>query len=156
MATCAAVMMPVVDLLLDAVGEGVESGSGRGWSCSLQYGSVPRGCEMADVHVHRVGEVDVITIDRPDVRNALRFQSYDELEAAVRTTTARCLVITGADPAFCSGDDVREVMGGGDGPKPTAVRAAADAGRRRAAAHRTCRSSPRSTARRSAGAWSWR
>ena len=25
----------------------------------------------------------------------------------------RCLVITGADPAFCSGDDVRQVMGGG-------------------------------------------
>ena len=76
---------------------------------------------MADVTVHRVGEVDVITIDRPDVRNALRYQSYDELERAVRTTTARCLVITGTDPAFCSGDDVREVMGGGDGPKPTAV-----------------------------------
>jgi enoyl-CoA hydratase len=76
---------------------------------------------MADVQVHRVGEVDVVTIDRPDVRNALRFQSYDELETAVRTTTARCLVITGSDPAFCSGDDVREVMGGGDGPKPTAV-----------------------------------
>lgn len=76
---------------------------------------------MADVNVHRVGEVDVVTIDRPDVRNALRFQSYDELESAVRTTTARCIVITGTDPAFCSGDDVREVMGGGTGPKPTAV-----------------------------------
>lgn len=76
---------------------------------------------MADVRVERVGEVDVVTIDRPDVRNALRYQSYDELERAVRDTTARCLVVTGADPAFCSGDDVREVMGGGDGPKPTAV-----------------------------------
>jgi enoyl-CoA hydratase/carnithine racemase len=76
---------------------------------------------MADVRVHRVGEVDVVTIDRPEVRNALRFQSYDELERAVRTTTARCMVITGTDPAFCSGDDVREVMGGGNGPKPTAV-----------------------------------
>lgn len=76
---------------------------------------------MADVRVERVGDVDVVTIDRPEVRNALRFQSYDELEQAVRTTTARCLVITGADPAFCSGDDVREVMGGGNGPKPTAV-----------------------------------
>ena len=76
---------------------------------------------MADVRVERVGDVDVVTIDRPEVRNALRFQSYDELEQAVRTTTARCLVITGSDPAFCSGDDVREVMGGGNGPKPTAV-----------------------------------
>lgn len=76
---------------------------------------------MADVRVERVGDVDVVTIDRPEVRNALRYQSYDELERAVRTTTARCLVITGADPAFCSGDDVREVMGAGDGPKPVAV-----------------------------------
>ena len=61
----------------------------------------------------------MITIDRPEVRNALRFSSYDELERAVRTTTARCLVITGADPAFCSGDDVRVVMGGGDKPPVT-------------------------------------
>jgi enoyl-CoA hydratase len=75
-----------------------------------------------DVKVERVGDVDVITIDRPDVRNALRFQSYDELEQAVRSTTARCLVITGSDPAFCSGDDVREVMGGGSGDKPVNVR----------------------------------
>ena len=77
---------------------------------------------MADVRVERVGDVDVVTIDRPEVRNALRYQSYDELERAVRATTARCLVITGSDPAFCSGDDVREVMGGGEGPKPTTVR----------------------------------
>jgi enoyl-CoA hydratase/carnithine racemase len=74
---------------------------------------------MADVQVERVGHVDVVTIDRPDVRNALRYQSYDELERAVRSTTARCLVITGSDPAFCSGDDVREVMGGGTGKTPT-------------------------------------
>jgi enoyl-CoA hydratase len=67
-----------------------------------------------EIIVTREGDVDVITINRPDVRNALRFQTYDQLEAAVRKTTARCLVITGADPAFCSGDDVREVMGGGE------------------------------------------
>ncbi len=77
---------------------------------------------MTDVRVQRVGDVDVVTIDRPEVRNALRYQSYDELERAVRGTTARCLVITGSDPAFCSGDDVREVMGGGTAPAPTAVR----------------------------------
>src|SRR3954466_14811901 len=64
--------------------------------------------------VERIGDVDLITINRPEMRNALDFQTYDKLEQAVRTTTARCLVITGADPAFCSGDDVRAVMGGGD------------------------------------------
>ncbi|HAP76288.1 MAG TPA: crotonase [Acidimicrobiaceae bacterium] len=78
---------------------------------------------MTDVRVDRIGEVDVVTIDRPDVRNALRYKSYDELERAVRTSTARCIVVTGADPAFCSGDDVREVMGGGnEGAAPVAVR----------------------------------
>lgn len=67
-----------------------------------------------DIIVRRDEHVDVITINRPGIRNALRYQSYDELEAAVRESTARCIVLTGADPAFCSGDDVREIMGGGD------------------------------------------
>lgn len=56
--------------------------------------------------------VAVLTLDRPQARNALTFTTYDEVEDAVRTTTARCLVITGADPAFCSGDDVKQVMAG--------------------------------------------
>jgi enoyl-CoA hydratase/carnithine racemase len=59
-----------------------------------------------DVHEH----VGVITIRRPEARNALTFTTYKELEAAVRTSTARCLIITGADPAFCSGDDVKQIM----------------------------------------------
>lgn len=56
------------------------------------------------------GHVGIITIDRPDARNALTFTTYAELADAVETTTARCLVITGRDPAFCSGDDVKQVM----------------------------------------------
>jgi enoyl-CoA hydratase/carnithine racemase len=63
-----------------------------------------------DIQIGRDGEVEIITIDRPEVRNALRFETYDQLEQAVRDSTARCLVITGADPAFCSGDDVKQVM----------------------------------------------
>jgi len=57
-----------------------------------------------------VDDVGVITLNRPDARNALTFTTYAELEDAVRSTTARCLVITGADPAFCSGDDVKQIM----------------------------------------------
>lgn len=56
------------------------------------------------------GHVGVITLDRPAARNALTHTTYAELEEAVRTTAARCLVITGTDPAFCSGDDVKQVM----------------------------------------------
>lgn len=57
--------------------------------------------------------VGLITLRRPEARNALTYTTYRELEQAVRETTARCLVITGADPAFCSGDDVKLIMAGG-------------------------------------------
>ncbi len=60
----------------------------------------------------------VLTLNRPEVRNALRRQTYRELEDAVRGTTARVLVITGAGRSFCSGDDVREVFGDGSGQVP--------------------------------------
>lgn len=56
------------------------------------------------------GHVGIITIRRPEARNALTFTTYRELEDAVRTTRERCLVITGEDPAFCSGDDVKQIM----------------------------------------------
>ena len=56
--------------------------------------------------------VGVVTLNRPEARNALTYTLYGELEATVRTTSARCLVITGADPAFCSGDDVKQIMAG--------------------------------------------
>jgi enoyl-CoA hydratase/carnithine racemase len=63
-----------------------------------------------EIRVERDGDVEVLTIDRPEARNALTFTTYAELQQAVETTTARCLVVTGADPAFCSGDDVKQVM----------------------------------------------
>jgi enoyl-CoA hydratase/carnithine racemase len=71
---------------------------------------------MEDVTYDVDGHVAVVTICRPDARNALTYRTYAELEECVRTTSARCLVITGADPAFCSGDDVKAVMGGGERP----------------------------------------
>ena len=65
-----------------------------------------------------------ITLNRPQRRNALNRRAYDEVEAAFRFATldgdARCVVVTGADPAFCSGEDVKEMMTGevSDTPKP--------------------------------------
>jgi enoyl-CoA hydratase/carnithine racemase len=60
--------------------------------------------------------VAVITLNRPHRRNALNYQAYDELEASFRAASAdpevRAVVVTGADPAFCSGDDVAEIMAG--------------------------------------------
>jgi enoyl-CoA hydratase len=74
-----------------------------------------------ELRYETLGEVGVITLDRPDARNALTYITYRELEDAVRTTQARCLVVTGADPAFCAGDDVKLLMA------PAGERAAASA-----------------------------
>jgi enoyl-CoA hydratase len=74
-----------------------------------------------EIRSERHGEVELLTLSRPEARNALTHQTYAELERAVRATTARCLVITGRDPAFCSGDDVKKVMGGGEGKLAAAL-----------------------------------
>ncbi len=63
-----------------------------------------------DINVEPSGEIEILTINRPEARNALTYNTYDELEHAVRSTSARCLIITAVDPAFCSGDDVKAVM----------------------------------------------
>jgi enoyl-CoA hydratase/carnithine racemase len=64
--------------------------------------------------------IATVTLDRPDRRNALNYRAYDELESAFRIASAdtdvRCAIVTGSDPAFCSGDDVREIMAGPASP----------------------------------------
>jgi enoyl-CoA hydratase/carnithine racemase len=65
--------------------------------------------------VYAVSErVGTITLNRPERRNALNRRGYDELEAAFRAAQAdsnvRCVIVTGTDPAFCSGEDVGETM----------------------------------------------
>ena len=50
----------------------------------------------------------VITLNRPEVMNALNTQMRAEILEAVRRaqTEARVIVLTGAGPAFCSGQDL--------------------------------------------------
>jgi enoyl-CoA hydratase/carnithine racemase len=71
---------------------------------------VPDTAAYTEIVYDEQEHVGIITIDRPEARNALTFTTYAELADAVERTTARCLVITGRDPAFCSGDDVKQVM----------------------------------------------
>lgn len=60
--------------------------------------------------------IATITINRPERRNALNRRAYDEIESAFRAVSAdvdvRCAIVTGTDPAFCSGEDVKEMMTG--------------------------------------------
>ena len=61
------------------------------------------------------GGVATITLDRPDKKNPLTFESYAELRdtfrALVVTPSIRAIVITGAGGNFCSGGDVHEIIG---------------------------------------------
>ncbi len=75
---------------------------------------------MSDLVILSVEDhVATITLNRPDVRNALNFPAYGQLERHLKAASAdpevRCVIVTGTDPAFCSGDDVREIMAA---PKP--------------------------------------
>lgn len=65
--------------------------------------------------------IAIVTLNRPDRHNALNRRAYDEVQSAFAAASAdddvRCVVVTGADPAFCSGEDVKEMM---TGEKPAA------------------------------------
>ncbi len=57
--------------------------------------------------------IATITLNRPEAMNALTRELYAELAAAVRRSHSdpevRC-IITGEGRAFCSGDDVKQIM----------------------------------------------
>jgi enoyl-CoA hydratase len=56
--------------------------------------------------------VRLITLNRPDARNALSAELMDRLVEALHAAEddpdVRAVVLTGADPAFCAGVDLRE------------------------------------------------
>ena len=55
-------------------------------------------------------QVATITFNRPEVRNAFNEVMAEEVQAALKTAerdeTVRCLVVTGAGPGFCAGQDL--------------------------------------------------
>src|ERR1700744_438987 len=60
------------------------------------------------------GAVATITLNRPERKNPLTFESYAELgnifRAAARDKGVKAIVITGAGGNFCSGGDVFEII----------------------------------------------
>ncbi|MEO8503927.1 MAG: enoyl-CoA hydratase family protein [Acidobacteriota bacterium] len=61
------------------------------------------------------GKVATITLDRPERKNPLTFESYRELSdtftALRRVEEIKVVVLTGAGGNFCSGGDVHEIIG---------------------------------------------
>ncbi len=62
--------------------------------------------------------VATVTINRPDRMNAVRYETYRDLKAALAEAQAddavRCLVLTGAGRGFCAGDDFQAIFLAGD------------------------------------------
>ena len=63
--------------------------------------------------------VALVKLNRPEIMNALNWQMYSELEDSFlsiqKDPDVRSVVLTGQGRAFCSGDDVKEIMVAGGG-----------------------------------------
>lgn len=61
------------------------------------------------------GKVATVTLNRPERKNPLTFESYRELTETFQNlnqmTAIKAVVITGAGENFCSGGDVHEIIG---------------------------------------------
>jgi enoyl-CoA hydratase/carnithine racemase len=72
--------------------------------------------DLAHVTIAVDQHVATVTLNRPEVRNALNARAYGDIETVFRyiqeTPDIRAVVLTGADPAFCSGEDVKQMMTG--------------------------------------------
>jgi Enoyl-CoA hydratase/carnithine racemase len=68
--------------------------------------------QHVSLEVH--GAVRLVTLSRPERRNALGTQTMAELAEVIGTARNEgfgCVVLTGAPPAFCAGSDLKELAG---------------------------------------------
>jgi enoyl-CoA hydratase/carnithine racemase len=80
---------------------------------------------MGDLlRVERDGAVAVLTIDRPEKRNAMTagmWAALPELLAGLAgDRTVRVLLVTGVGPSFCAGADITDLLSGPDAEDPMA------------------------------------
>jgi enoyl-CoA hydratase len=74
------------------------------------------------LHLDVRDRVAVVTLHRPEVRNALNTALIDALWEVLPAVDddpgVGAIVLTGSDPAFCSGLDLRELSGSGQNARP--------------------------------------
>jgi enoyl-CoA hydratase/carnithine racemase len=75
----------------------------------------PEGYRPAHFGWSLNGKVATVSLDRPERKNPLTFDSYGELRDLFRDLVyapeVKAVVITGAGGNFCSGGDVHEIIG---------------------------------------------
>ena len=78
---------------------------------------------MAECLVERDGHVLIVTMNRPEARNALNRAIRTRLPRVILDLEARAdvdvVILTGTDPAFCAGVDLKEFGAGGAAGAPT-------------------------------------
>src|SRR6478672_9083054 len=74
---------------------------------------------MDVIQIERVGATAVLTMNRPEARNALDLSMREAFGAAIAEVrddpAVRAVVLTGAGGHFCAGGDVKAIAGGGQG-----------------------------------------
>lgn len=69
--------------------------------------------DYTDILYEQRGDAAWITLNRPEVLNAIRWETGDQLRDAVaradRDDSVRFLVLSGAGRGFCSGDDIKAI-----------------------------------------------
>src|SRR4030095_6559286 len=70
-------------------------------------------CTMSVVLVEKhSSQITVLTLNRPERRNALTLELVTELSAAIKAASedpeTRVIILRGAGPAFCTGPDLKE------------------------------------------------
>lgn len=88
----------------------------------LQARPVSSGSDTVLYTFDAATHIATVTLNRPAVKNALNQEAYAALAKAFQHVQGdpdvRCVILTAAgDSAFCSGDDVRAIMMGGDAAK---------------------------------------
>jgi len=81
---------------------------------------------MPILEIDTQDHITTLTLNRPEAMNSLSYELYMALEDAVRETKSRVVIITGSgDKAFCTGDDVKQILSKGarGGPEEVAQRA---------------------------------
>ena len=105
----------------DAVGLAIIAGLAVTAGLAVAFLGAPEGVRMATVNlayieitIARDREVAVITMNRPEKRNALSLSMMRELDGALaaagQDVTVRAVVLRGEGPAFSAGHDLRELL----------------------------------------------
>ncbi len=112
---------------------GVSLPASRDWGRGSRGDSGPYNAAMGPILTEQRGAVRILTLNRPEARNALSRAMRSALGAGLREAAddpgTAALVLTGAGDAFCAGLDLRELeasAGAGSAAKRADSRALAD------------------------------